>query len=111
MLVFILKIHLDPLGFIHSSESTKFQTWLVHEIHSFKSFLGINIIYYFQVIGKLINYEHHVFHNFHERFLYHWCITSDQIYKDYVFLKVQAKHSMFKPYLSLKNMFHLDIVF
>ena len=59
MLVFLLKTHLDPLSFIPSSGSTKFQTWLVHEVHNFKSFLEINIIYYFQVIGRLINYEQH----------------------------------------------------
>jgi hypothetical protein len=47
MLVSLLKAYLDPLGFIPSGGSTKFKTWLVHEAHSFKSFLGINIIYYF----------------------------------------------------------------
>jgi len=70
MLVFLLKTNLDPLGFIPLGGSNKFQTWLVHEVHNFKSFLGINIIYYFQVIGRLINYEQHVIHNFHERFLF-----------------------------------------
>jgi hypothetical protein len=52
MLVFLLKTHLDPLGFNSSSGSTKLQTWLVHEIHRFKSFLEINIICYFQVNGS-----------------------------------------------------------
>jgi len=50
MLVFLLKIHLDALSFIPLGGSTKFQTWLVHEVYNFKSFLRINIIYYFQVI-------------------------------------------------------------
>jgi len=71
MLVFLLKTHLDPLGFIPLSGSTKFQIWLVHEVHSFNLFLGINIIYFFQIIGRLINYEQHVIHNFYERSLSH----------------------------------------
>jgi hypothetical protein len=36
MLVFLLRTRLDPLGFIPLGGSTKFQTWLVHDIHSFK---------------------------------------------------------------------------
>jgi hypothetical protein len=74
ILVFLLNAHLDPLGFIPTSGSTKFQTWLVHKVHSFKSFLGINIIYYLQVIGRLINYDEHVIHSCHEMFLSHWCM-------------------------------------
>ena len=73
MLVFLLKTYLYPLGFILLDGSTKFQTWLEHEVHCFKSFLGINIIYYFQVM--LINYEQHVIYSFHERYLSHWCMT------------------------------------
>jgi len=68
MLVFLLNTHWDPLSFIPSSGLTKFakfQTWLIHKVHNFKSFLVINIIYYFQVIGKLINYEQHGIYNFH----------------------------------------------
>jgi hypothetical protein len=75
ILVFLLKTHLDPFGFIPSGGSTKFQTWLVHEIHIFKLFFKINIIYFFQVIGRAINYEQHVIHSFHEMFLSHWCMT------------------------------------
>jgi hypothetical protein len=67
ILIFLLKTHLDLLGFILSGGSTKFQTWLVRKVHSFKLFLGINIIYYFQVINNLISYEQHVIHSFHER--------------------------------------------
>jgi hypothetical protein len=56
ILVFHLKTCLDLLGFILLDGSTKFQTWLVYEVHSFKSFIVINIIY-FQVNDRLINYE------------------------------------------------------
>ena len=69
MLFFLLKIHLDPSSFILRGESTKFKTWLVQEVYSFNLFLGINIIYYFQVIGMLINYKQHAIHSFHERSL------------------------------------------
>jgi hypothetical protein len=34
-------------------------------------FLGINIIYFSQIIGRLINYEQHVIHSFYERSLSH----------------------------------------
>jgi hypothetical protein len=75
MHVVVLKVgvvtHLDLLGFNPLGGLTKFQTWLVHEVHSFKLFFRINIIYYFQVFGRLINYKQHVIHNFHERSLSH----------------------------------------
>ena len=34
-----LRESLDPLSFFPSSKSTKFRTWLIHEVHGFKSFL------------------------------------------------------------------------
>ena len=104
MLVFFLKTHLDPLGFIPSGGSTKFQTWLVHEVHSFKSFFRINIIYYFQVIGRLINYEQHAIHNFHERSLSNWCMTCHtKIIEILCFLRFKLNIQCF----SLQNIFYL----
>ena len=47
LLMFLLKTYLDLLNFIPLGGLTKFQTWLVHEVHNLKSFLRINIIYYF----------------------------------------------------------------
>jgi hypothetical protein len=102
MLVFLLKTHLDPLDFIPLSGSTKLQTWLVHEIHSFKSFLGINIICYFQVNWRLINYEYYVIHNFHKRSLSHWCMTYPTKFKEILcFLRFRLNIQCF----SLKNIF------
>ena len=108
MLVFLLKAYLDPLGFIHLGGSTKFQTWLVHEVHSFKSFLGINIIYYFNVIGRLINYEQPIIHNFRGRSLSNLCMTFPIKFIEILcFLMFRLNIQC----LSVKNIFHLDVVF
>jgi hypothetical protein len=104
MLVFLLNTHLDLFGFIPLGGSIKFQIWLVHEISSFNSFLGINIIYFFQIFGRLINYEQHIIHSFHERSLSHWCMTClTKFIEILCFLRFTLNIQCF----SLENIFHL----